>query len=143
MIVRHILDQKGREVTTAAPTATTGEIVRILTEKRIGGVVITGAGDRIVGIVSERDIVRALARGGAAILDEPVSTIMTRTVVTCTADETMNEIMRRMTEGKFRHVPVVEGESLVGIISIGDAVKHRLGELEAEANAMRDYIVMA
>jgi CBS domain-containing protein len=143
MTVRHILARKGNAVTTAAPTAPIGEVVQVLAEKKIGGVVITGAGGRIVGIVSERDVVRALATGGAGIVNDPVSTIMTRSVVTCSPDETVNDIMRRMTEGKFRHVPVVEDDRLVGIVSIGDVVKHRLGELESEANAMRDYIVMA
>lgn len=142
MNVKLILDRKGRDVATAAPTAQIVEITKILAERRIGAVVLTGADDRLVGIVSERDVVRALAIKGPAMLTDPVSTIMTRGVVTCTPDERVDEIMRKMTEGKFRHIPVVAEGRLAGIISIGDVVKQRMTELEAETNAMRDYIVM-
>jgi CBS domain-containing protein len=94
-------------------------------------------------MLSERDIVRRLAEHGSGVLDLTVDQVMTRRVVTCTETETVGEIMERMTNGKFRHVPVLEGERLVGIISIGDVVKYRLGEIEAESNAMRDYILTA
>lgn len=144
MSISTILDRKGRTVATAAPTTPVRDICTILAEKRIGAVVLTGAGDRIVGIVSERDVVRELARRGAGILDEPVSALMTRGVVTCGPDALIADVMRQMTDGKFRHVPVVDASGqLAGIISIGDVVKTRVSELEAEANAMRDYIVMA
>lgn len=143
MIVKQILDAKGNDVATASPTASIASIVEMLAKRRIGAVVITGADERIVGIASERDVVRALASEGPAALDKPVSTIMTRTVATCTQDASISDLMRQMTDGKFRHLPVVVAGKLVGIISIGDVVKYRLSELEHEANAMRDYIATA
>lgn len=143
MIVKQILDTKGNDVATASPTASIASIVEMLAKRRIGAVVITGADERIVGIASERDVVRALASEGPAALDKPVSTIMTRTVATCTQDSSISDLMRQMTDGKFRHLPVVVAGKLVGIISIGDVVKYRLSELEHEANAMRDYIATA
>lgn len=142
MTVQRILDGKGRNVATARPNTSIRDIVAMLAEKRIGAVVITEVGDRISGIVSERDVVRALAGKGHLAMDDDASAIMTRNVVTCRAEDRVAEIMRVMTDGKFRHVPVVDAASrLIGIISIGDVVKHRLNELETEANAMRDYIV--
>jgi len=143
MTVARILAFKGPEVFTASPHRTMAEIVALLAEKRIGTVVIAGADGGISGIISERDVVRSLAARGADVLADPVSMHMTRKVVTATADETIEEIMDRMTEGKFRHVPVVEGRRLVGIVSIGDVVKHRMAMAEAEASAMRDYIATA
>jgi CBS domain-containing protein len=115
----------------------------LLAEKRIGAVVIIGADRRIVGILSERDIVRALAEQGRKALDEPVSAAMTRKVSTCHERETISSIMERMTLGKFRHVPVVDQGRLAGIISIGDVVKHRLSEVERDSAALRDYILTA
>ena len=143
MTVSTILAGKGREVVTIEPTATLNAAVRLLAENRIGAVVVLGAERRIVGILSERDIVRALAERGAAMLDEPVSQLMTRKVSTCNETETVVGIMERMTLGKFRHVPVVDQRQLVGIVSIGDVVKHRLHEMERESAAMRDYILTA
>lgn len=143
MIVKQILEAKGSDVATAAPSATIASIVQTLGERRIGAIVVTGADERIVGIVSERDIVRALAKQGPEALTQPVATIMTRNVTSCTQDSSISELMRQMTEGKFRHLPVVVNGRLAGIISIGDVVKYRLSELEHEANAMRDYIVTA
>ncbi|HTP93004.1 MAG TPA: CBS domain-containing protein [Xanthobacteraceae bacterium] len=143
MTVRSILAGKGREVTSIEPAATLKSAVQLLAERRIGAVVVLGADRRIVGILSERDIVRALAERGAAILEEPVSQLMTRKVSTCPESETVSAIMERMTAGKFRHLPVVEQSRLVGIISIGDVVKHRLTEMERESAAMRDYILTA
>ena len=125
------------------PTPRFPRVVALLAEKRIGAVLILGVDRRIVGIVSERDIVRALAERGAAALDEPVSRIMTRKVSTCTEGETMSSIMERMTEGKFRHVPGRRPGRVVGIVSIGDVVKHRLQEMERDSAAMRDYILTA
>ena len=115
----------------------------LLAERRIGAVLILGADRRIIGILSERDIVRALAERGTAALDEPVSRTMTREVETCTESETVATIMERMTGGKFRHMPVVEQGRVIGLVSIGDIVKHRLGEMERESAAMRDYIQTA
>ena len=114
-----------------------------LAGKRIGAAVILGADRRIAGIISERDIVRALAERGAAVLDEPVSGTMTRKVMTCNEGESVASIMERMTAGKFRHLPVVDQGRLVGLVSIGDIVKHRVHEMERESGAMRDYIMTA
>jgi CBS domain-containing protein len=143
MTVSIILAGKGRDVVTIEPNATLGAAVELLAEKRIGAVVIVGADRRIVGILSERDIVRALAEQGRKALDEPVSAAMTRKVSTCHERETISSIMERMTLGKFRHVPVVDQGRLAGIISIGDVVKHRLSEVERDSAALRDYILTA
>jgi CBS domain-containing protein len=125
------------------PNATLTSVVALLAERRIGAALVLGVDRRIAGIVSERDIVRALGERGTAALDDPVSRIMTRRVSTCTEAETISSIMERMTEGKFRHVPVVDQGRVVGIISIGDVVKHRLNEMERDSAAMRDYILTA
>lgn len=143
MTVSTILGEKGREVVTIEPGASLAEAAKLLAEKRIGAVLILGADRRLVGVISERDIVQALAARGAAALGEPVSQTMTRRVETCNENETIGSIMERMTRGKFRHVPVVEQGRLVGIISIGDVVKHRLQDMERESAAMRDYILTA
>jgi CBS domain-containing protein len=140
MTVNDILSQKGSQVLTIEPTATLAAAVKMLAQRRIGALVVTGADCRIVGIISERDIVRVLDDKGPAVLDSPVAETMTRKVVTCAQGETIAEIMERMTGGKFRHVPVVEQGRLIGIVSIGDVVKARLSELEHEHDALRDYI---
>ncbi len=140
MTVKAILDKKGADVVTIEPTASLAAAADLLADRRIGALVVQGPGHRLSGIVSERDIVRALAQRGGAVLDEPVAKVMTRKVVTCTRGETVASIMERMTQGKFRHVPVVEDGRLAGIISIGDVVKHRLAEIENESAALRDYI---
>ena len=143
MTVSIILAGKGREVFTIEPNASLAAAVRLLAEKRIGAALILDADRRITGIISERDIVRALAERGASVLDEPVSQMMTRKVKTCSQSEQVCSIMERMTAGKFRHVPVVDQGRLVGVISIGDAVKHRLREMEHQSAAMHDYILAA
>lgn len=143
MIVNAILSDKGRQVFTIPPTATLAAAIKIMAEKRIGALVVTGAGDRVIGIVSERDIVRMLAKHGPAALDMALTEAMTRKVVTCHVSDAISDLMERMTKGKFRHVPVVEGERLTGMISIGDVVKYRLKEMEQEHSAMRDYIQTA
>jgi CBS domain-containing protein len=143
MTVSVILAGKGRDVTTIEPNATLSAAVGMLAEKRIGALLILGADHRVVGVLSERDIVRALAERGAEALGESVSRTMTRNVSTCTEKETISSIMERMTEGKFRHVPVVEQGRLVGIVSIGDVVKHRVREMEQDSAAMHDYILSA
>ena len=140
MTVKTILSRKGTEVLTIEPTATLAAAVKMLAQRRIGALVVTGPGNRIVGIVSERDIVRVLDAHGTTVLDRPVAEVMTRKVVTCSLSETIAEIMERMTAGKFRHVPVVEQGRLAGIVSIGDVVKARLEDLEREQDALRDYI---
>jgi CBS domain-containing protein len=140
MTVKAILDNKGSDVATIEPTATLATAAKAMAARRIGALVVGGPDRRIGGIVSERDIVRALAERGASALDEPVGQVMTRKVVTCTRAETIGSIMERMTAGKFRHVPVLEDGQLAGIISIGDVVKFRLAEIENESAALRDYI---
>jgi CBS domain-containing protein len=143
MNVRDLIAAKGRDVVTLDPSATLSMAARLLAEKRIGAAVVTGAGYTVAGILSERDIVRAIGERGERALDEPISMLMTRKVVTCTESDTVPELMERMTAGRFRHVPVVERGRLVGIVSIGDVVKHRLDEMEREQSAMRDYIMTA
>jgi CBS domain-containing protein len=143
MTVSIILAGKGRDVVTIEPSATLGAAVELLADKHIGAVLILGADRRIAGILSERDIVRALAERGRGALDEPVSASMTRRVSTCHEREAISSIMERMTTGKFRHIPVVEQDRLTGIVSIGDVVKHRLNEVEHDAATMRDYILTA
>lgn len=143
MTVSIILATKGREVASVEPNAKLSNAVALLAEKRIGALVVLGVDRRIVGILSERDIVRALAEHGMQTLDMPVSQIMTRKVSTCTEGETIPSIMERMTQGKFRHMPVVDQGRLTGIISIGDVVKHRLQQMESDSAAMRDYILTA
>ena len=132
MIVKNILASKRGEVVTIEPTADVTTAIKLLAERRIGAVVILGAHHRIVGILSERDIVRALAERGPTALNERVSQVMTRDVKTCTEDDTIEGLMGRMTTGKFRHMPVVEQEKLIGIVSIGDVVKNRVEEIEHE-----------
>ena len=143
MTVKAILDSKGGSVITIEPTASLEQAAKILAERRIGALVVTGAEQRVVGIVSERDIVAMLAARGCHALDVPLTAVMTRKVTTCAPADTISSIMERMTEGKFRHVPVVEQGRLTGIISIGDVVKHRLQQMESEQNALRDYIQTA
>jgi len=143
MTVKAILANKGHSVVTIEPTASLRAAVKMLSERRIGAVIVAGGEGRVIGMLSERDIVRTLAERGPEALDLTVDQVMTRRVVTCHEADTVNAIMERMTNGKFRHVPVLEGERLVGVISIGDVVKYRLGEMEAESNAMRDYIATA
>jgi CBS domain-containing protein len=139
MIIAAILAQKGREVITIGPERTIAEAVAVLAARRIGAIVVVDAG-RIRGIISERDIVRALSRSGPEALSGRISEIMTRDVVTCLERETINDVMGRMTRGRFRHLPVVENGELVGMISIGDVVKARIEEAEREAAEMRSYI---
>jgi CBS domain-containing protein len=140
MIVDRILSLKGRDVIGIRSDQTLGEAARILSDRKIGALLVSDTGEPVSGILSERDIVRALAAKGAQALEEPVADHMTRTVVTCTGKTSINDVMEVMTERKFRHVPVVEDGRLVGVISIGDVVKLRLEEIEAEAQAIRQYI---
>src|SRR5215208_2340887 len=139
MIIEHILSEKGRNVVTIEPDRTLLETARLLDEKRIGAVVVSDADHPVLGIVSERDIARAIADRGAAALDEPVSQHMTAKLFTCTRSCSVSDLMELMTDRKVRHVPIVERGRLSGIISIGDVVKHRLAELEAEGRLIHDY----
>jgi len=143
MILATILSEKGRDVATTAASRSIRDVVAELAARKIGALVVVEGIDRVVGIVSERDIVKALARKGGAVLDDPVGTIMTREVVTCADSETVIRVMGRMTRGRFRHLPVVKGGRLDGIVSIGDVVKARIGEVEREADDMRSYIAAA
>jgi CBS domain-containing protein len=143
MTVKTILSLKGGDVATIAPTASLATAARVLAERRIGALVVMDAADRVAGILSERDIVRALAERGAAALDERLDRAMTRRVVTCAEATTVSEIMKRMTAGRFRHVPVVELGRLVGIVSIGDVVKYRLTAMQRESQSMREYVSAA
>lgn len=141
MSVAAILKQKGRAVTTARPTMTLMEVANMLAAKRIGAIVIVGARGEVAGIMSERDIIRALSVVGPDCLTQPVSQSMTKNVVTCQETDTLEELMAMMTARRFRHLPVMADEGLVGIISIGDMVKHHVAELKMEATAMRGYIM--
>ena len=143
MIVKNILAGKRDAVVTIEPTADLAAAVRMLTERHIGAVVVLGADHRVIGILSERDVVRALAERGATALSEPISQVMTRDVKTCSEDDTVEGLMGRMTAGRFRHMPVVQQGELIGIVSIGDVVKSRVEEIDHEARTLRDYIQTA
>lgn len=143
MNVDQILSMKGRNVVSVDANQSLGEAARLLSERRIGAVVVLDGRQPVAGILSERDIVKAVADQGAQALDQPVSRFMTMEVVTCTGRNSVNELMELMTQRKFRHVPVVEGGQLVGIISIGDVVKQRVEEVEAESQAIKEYIATA
>jgi CBS domain-containing protein len=140
MNVKAILAAKGGEIICIEPTADLAAATQLLSANRIGAVLIRGAGGHIAGILSERDIVRALSQHGAAALSLPIGQVMTREVTTCTEEDNIATIMERMTAGKFRHMPVVSKGHLVGLISIGDVVKLRVGEIESESDALRNYI---
>jgi CBS domain-containing protein len=142
MTVRAILDSKGHQIESVEPDAKLTAAIKILSERKIGAVLVMSKG-RIEGILSERDIVRVLGERGASVLEEPVSAVMTRKVVSCRQTDTVAGIMEMMTLGKFRHLPVVEEGSVVGLISIGDIVKWRVREYELEQEAMREYIKTA
>jgi CBS domain-containing protein len=140
MNVKAILAAKGGEIVCIEPTADLAAATQLLSANRIGAVLIKGAGGHIAGILSERDIVRALSQHGPAALSLPIGQVMTREVTTCTEEDNIATIMERMTDGKFRHMPVVSKGKLVGLISIGDVVKQRVEEIERESDALRDYI---
>ena len=140
MIVSHILGQKGRDVATVSAEASVTDAVQILGARKVGALVVANPGRDILGIISERDVVKLIARLGVAALGEPVSKHMTAKGVTCAPDDTINTVMERMTAGRFRHMPVEEGGKLAGIISIGDVVKARLDQMANESQALREYI---
>jgi CBS domain-containing protein len=143
MHVASILNDKGDAVVTMAPLSTVGQAIALMAAKRIGAVVVAGVEGRVVGMFSERDVVRVMAQKGAEALRDELSRHMTSPVFTCTAQTSIDDIMHLMTTRKFRHVPVVENDVLKGLVSIGDVVKFRLAEIESEHKAMRDYIASA
>ena len=138
--VRGLLATKGSEVAWIAPEATVSEVLDKLAEYGVGALVVSSDGAALQGIVSERDVVRALAAGGSAAFETDVASIMTRDVETCGLSDGVSMLMARMTAGRFRHLPVIDDARLVGIISIGDVVKHRVGELETEAKQLLEFI---
>lgn len=140
MLVDHILERKGREVATVAPDASVSAALQSLGAANIGALVVSADGERVSGIVSERDIVRGLSEAGSSLLDRPVRDIMATEVRTCCGTDTADELMHRMTEHRIRHLPVVDDGRMVGIISIGDVVKSRVDELEREQSQLVDYI---
>jgi CBS domain-containing protein len=142
MTVRSILNAKGHQIMSVEPDAKLTAAIKLLGEKKIGAVLVMNQ-SRLEGILSERDIVRVLGERGAGVLEEPVSQVMTRKVVNCKETDTVAEIMEMMTTGKFRHLPVMENNKVVGLISIGDIVKWRVREYETEQEALRDYIKTA
>ena len=142
MTVRAILDTKGHNILSVEPQAKLSAAVKLLGERKIGAVLVMSNG-QIEGILSDRDIVRVLSERGAGVLEAPVSEVMTRKVVSCRQNDTVAAIMEMMTNGKFRHLPVVEDERVVGLISIGDVVKWRVQEYENEQEALRQYIKTA
>jgi CBS domain-containing protein len=143
MTVARILADKGREVFTTQPHRTLREVVELLASKGVGAVVVSDVSQSVLGILSERDVVRVLGRHGASALEDPVSRHMTPKVITVTRDDTIEHVMHTMTEGRFRHVPVVEDGRLIGIISIGDVVKRHVNALDSERQALREYIATA
>ena len=140
MLIGQILATKGSDVVTIGPQATIAEAVRLLRDKQIGAVVVVEGDGGVSGILSERDVTRGLADKGASLLDMQVSELMTRDVITCAPGDGIEKLMSDMTKGRVRHLPVMQDGRLRGLISIGDLVKHRLEELEAEAHMLHDYI---
>ncbi len=142
MTVARIISEKGRDVVTASPETSLAALAATLSEKRIGAIVIVEKG-AIRGIISERDVVRAIAKHGGDALVMRASEWMTARVTTCAPRDTINEVMQTMTSGRFRHLPVVEDGKLTGIVSIGDVVKRRIEDVEREADQIREYIATA
>jgi CBS domain-containing protein len=144
MQVKHILVVKGRDIVAIASEATLSDAASLLARKRIGAVIVQDGKGSLAGILSERDVVRAVSEQGAGALAQPVSAYMTRDVATCGENETVDELMEMMTQGRFRHVPVLDAnDGLIGIVSIGDVVKSRIEETVREAATLRDYISAA
>lgn len=138
--VEAVLKTKGREVLTVGPDQSVTEAVDLIHTKRIGAVVVTGDDGDVLGIFSERDLIRGVAETGPSVVDQPVRTLMTELVHVCTPNNTMTEVMGMMTRRRIRHLPVLDEGALVGIISIGDAVKARIAETEMEAETLKEYI---
>ncbi|MBV8187978.1 MAG: CBS domain-containing protein [Alphaproteobacteria bacterium] len=141
MFVSDILSQKGTSVFSVRSTTSVADVARQLTERRIGSVLVLEADSRIAGIVSERDLVRALAQFGAKAMELETRNVMTTEVITCDPDDSIDHVMETMTRGRFRHLPVVRHDQLLGLVSIGDVVKARLEETRHETEALKAYIV--
>jgi CBS domain-containing protein len=141
MNVGGILKGKQVGVVSVSRDASLQHVAETLAEHKIGAVVVRGEDDKLVGIISERDIIRSLASHGSEVMSARVSTAMTRDVMSCAREESIDRVMERMTDGRFRHMPVYDGAELVGIISIGDVVKHHIAEVESEATALKTYLV--
>lgn len=140
MTVAHILQSKGSDVISVLPSAAILEVADVLAANKIGAVLVIGPGDKVAGIISERDIVRALAQKGNELAGSKASEYMTRELITCAPDATIDQIMSLMTQGRVRHLPVLDKGKLCGMISIGDIVKRRIAEVEFEAEEMKRYI---
>lgn len=140
MNVASILKSKGRAVSTVRPNATLLDVTKKLGPKKIGAIVVVGENGHVTGIISERDVIRAISEHGADALGKTVSEVMTRSVIACQETSEIDELMEIMTKGRFRHLPVIEDDALVGIISIGDIVKHHIAEVQMEVSAMRNYL---
>lgn len=140
MLIAHVLQDKGATVHTLAADATLHEAAEELNKRKVGALVVMDGGSVVIGVFSERDVVRELARGGVDALSAKVATAMSRQVVTAELKETVDEGLARMTDRRIRHLPVLEGGKLVGIVSIGDLVKHRIAAVEAESAALQTYI---
>ncbi len=143
MNVARILADKGRDVLTTQPHRTVKEVAAQLASRGVGAVVVSDAAHAVLGIVSERDIVRAIGAGATSVLEEPVSRYMTAKVTTVEESASIDRVMELMTEGRFRHLPVVENGRLVSIVSIGDVVKRHVNAIDSERRALRDYIATA
>ncbi len=142
MLVQQILGSKASGgVLSVKPTDSVSDAIKLLSEKRIGSVVVSANGESLDGILSERDVVRELGRRGAAVLAEPVSALMTAKIVTCNETDSADQILQMMTDGRFRHLPVMREGKMIGLISIGDVVKARLSELSMEKNALEGMIM--
>ncbi|WP_446666332.1 CBS domain-containing protein [Flexivirga sp. B27] len=139
MRIQELLKGKGSDVVTVAADASVGQLVQLLADHKIGAVVVV-TGEEIAGIISERDVVRALPGGAEGLLERPVSSLMTSDVISCSPDDEVSSLAESMTEHRFRHLPVVQGGQLVGIVSIGDIVKNRLEELQNERDHLESYI---
>lgn len=140
MRLKLLLDKKGRDTKTIGAYETLATVFTMLAEHRIGALVICDDDHTVRGIISERDLVQAVAKEGERVLSWPVEAVMTKDVVTCTEEETVNDVMEKMTAGRFRHMPVVDDGKLVGVLSIGDMVKQRIEDVEREAADIRAYI---
>ena len=140
MRIADVIRRKGGEVATIEPGRTVAELIARLAEHKVGALVVSSDGSTVEGIVSERDVVRRLHRDGPSVLSSQVGQIMTATVRTCAPEASVEDLMRVMTEHRFRHVPVVVDGALAGIVSIGDVVKHRIDELQAERDQLTAYI---
>ena len=141
MRIERILKDKGGDVVTVAPNATVAEAAQLLSERRIGALIVCESGQAPKGILSERDIVRELGRTGPGCLDRDVATLMTAKIQSCAPQDGLDEVLAKMTDGRFRHMPVMEDGNMVGLVSIGDVVKARLGELSMERDALQGMVM--